>query len=104
MAQPDIELDTEALRRHAGMVDEAAAMSGEAAGAAAYLNLHDEVYGEWTGPLIVPWLNQLQDTASRELRNGADATSHLADLLRSVADGADITDGNAAQRLKRGPA
>ena len=103
MTQPDISLDSAALRQHAGMVDEAAAMCGEAAGGAAFLDLHDEVYGEWPGKLIVPLLNPVQDWALRELRSGADATARLAELLRAVADSADTTDGNAGRRLRHGP-
>src|SRR3954452_6689995 len=100
MTQPDIKLDSEALRAHARAVDEAAAMCGEAAGGAAYLDLHDEVYGQWPGKLFVPLINPFQDWALREIRQGTDATSHLAELLRSVADGVDLTDSAAAQRFR----
>jgi hypothetical protein len=103
MSQPDIKLDSEALRAHARMVDEAAAMCGEAASGAGYLDLHDEVYGEWPGKLFVPLINPAQDWALRELRQGTDATSHLAELVRSVADGADTTDSNAALRFREAP-
>jgi hypothetical protein len=102
MTQPDITLDSEALRAHARMVDEAAAMCGEATSGAAYLDLHDEVYGEWPGKLFVPLINPAQDWALRELRHGTDATSHLADLIRAVADDADTTDGAAARRFRDG--
>lgn len=103
MTQPDITLDADALRAQARMVDEAAAMCGEAAGAAAYLHLHDEVYGQWPGKLFVPLINSAQDWALREIRQGTDATTHLADLLRSVADGVDLTDSTAAQRFREAP-
>jgi hypothetical protein len=36
------------------------------------------------------------------MRTGADATSHLADLLRAVASDADSTDSNVARRFKEG--
>ncbi|WP_143162887.1 hypothetical protein [Couchioplanes caeruleus] len=75
-------------------------MFDEVKAAAGYLNLHDEVYGEWPGRLIVPLLNIAQDHAVDELSTGTDATSHLAQLLRSVADDADITDGAAARRIR----
>jgi hypothetical protein len=100
MTQPDIQLDTAALRAHARMVDEAADMCAEAAAGAGYIDLHDEVYGEWCGKLFVPLINPAQDWALRELRNGADATTHLAELLRAVADDADTTDSAAAQRFR----
>ena len=100
MSQPDIKLDAEALRGHARMVDEVAAMCDEAAAAAGHLNLRDEVYGEWPGRLIVPFLNVAQDHASSELRAGTDATSHLAQVLRAVADDATMTDHRAAGRLR----
>jgi hypothetical protein len=103
MTQPDIKLDSEALRAHARAVDEAAQMCGEASSGAAYLNLHDEVYGEWPGKLFVPLINPAQDGALRELRQGTEATSHLAELIRSVADDADTTDSNAAQRFRQAP-
>jgi hypothetical protein len=102
MTQPDITLDSAALRSHARMVDEAAAMCVEAAAGAGYLDLHDEVYGQWPGRLFVPLINPVQDWALRELRQGADATTHLADLLRAVADAADTTDGGAARRFREG--
>jgi hypothetical protein len=100
MTQPDVRIDSDALRAHARMVDEAGAMCGEAAAAAGYLNLHDEVYGAWCGPLVVPLLNIAQDWAFDELRQGADATAHLADVLRAVAADADTTDGAAARRIR----
>ena len=100
MTQPDISLDAETLRAHARIVEEVANMCGEAASAAGVLNLHDEVYGEWPGKLIVPFLNLAQDHASSVLCTGTDATSHLAQVLRAVADDATMTDGNAAQRIR----
>jgi hypothetical protein len=102
MTQPDIKLDSEALRAHARMVDEAAAMCGEATSGAAYLDLHDEVYGEWPGKLFVPLINPAQDWALRELRQGADAISHLAELIRAVAADADTADNTAARRFRDG--
>lgn len=100
MTQPDISIDSQALRGHARMIDEVADMCGEAFAAAGHLNLRDEVYGEWPGRLIVPLMNIAQDHAVQELRGGADATSHLADVVRAVADDADITDERAAQRVR----
>ncbi|GAA0471067.1 hypothetical protein Ade02nite_34380 [Paractinoplanes deccanensis] len=102
MTQPDIKLDAAALRAHARMVDEAGAMVGEAAAGAAHLDLHDEVYGEWPGRLFVPLINPAQDWALSEIRGGADATTHLAELLRAVADDADTTDQAAAERFRSG--
>jgi hypothetical protein len=98
---PDIQLDAEGLRAHAKMVDEAANMCGEAADGAAYIDLHDEVYGEWPGKLFVPLINPFQEYALREIRGGADATSHLAEVIRAVADDAAVTDGNAAERFMK---
>lgn len=100
MSQPDVRIDTEALRSHARMVDEAASMCDEAVAAGRYLDLHDEVYGEWCGKLFVPLINPAQDWALQELRSGVDATSHLAELLRSVAGSVDTTDGAVTQRLR----
>src|SRR3954451_15919018 len=103
MTQPDIMLDSDALRAHARMVDEAADMCGEATSGAAYLDLHDEVYGEWPGNLFVPLINPVQDWALPELRQGSEATSHVAELIRAVADDADTTDSAAAQRFREAP-
>src|SRR5262245_3924599 len=103
MTHPDIRLDSEALRAHARMVDEAAVMCGEAASGAAYLDVDDEVYGEWPGKLFVPLINPAQDWAFRELRQGTDATSHLAELVRSVAEAADLTDSAVARRITEAP-
>ncbi|GAB1641466.1 hypothetical protein [Krasilnikovia sp. MM14-A1259] len=100
MTQPDLSIDTDGVRSHARMVDQVADMVDEARAAAGFLDLHDEVYGEWPGKLIVPLLNIPQDYASRELRNGTDATMHLADVIRSVANSVDITDTDAAQRIR----
>lgn len=102
MTQPQIRIDTVAVRRHAQSVDDVARMCDEAASAAGYLDLHDEVYGHFAGPFIAPLLNMAQDAVGRELRQGADATAHLADLLRAVADNNDATDGTAAQRFRAG--
>lgn len=101
MTQPDIKLSTDEVRRHARMVDEAAAMCQEAVGGAQYVDLHDEAYGVLCSPLFLPLVQPLQDWALRELRSGADATGHLAELLRALADNVDITDADAAARLAR---
>jgi hypothetical protein len=100
MSQPDIEIDVTALRDHARMVDEAASMCDEAVAGAHYVDLHDEVYGVLCSPLALSFINPLQDLAVRELRTSADATSHLADLLRTVAASNDVTDSHAAQRFR----
>jgi hypothetical protein len=102
MTQPDIKVDSEALRAHARMVDEAAAMVGEATSGAMYLDLRDEVYGEWPGRFFVPLINPAQDWALRELRRGTDATGHLAELVRAVADDADTTDSAVGRRFRGG--
>lgn len=102
MTQPDIELSTAEVRRHAQNVDQAAAMCQEAVGGAEYIDLHDEVYGQWCSPLFLPLIQPGQDWALREIRNGVDATAQLAELLRALARNVDITDGAAAQRLTEG--
>jgi hypothetical protein len=102
MTQPDIELSTDEVRQHARMVEEAATMCREAAAGADYVDLHDEVYGVLCSPLFLPIVNPLQDIAAREIQNGAEATAHLAVLLRTMADNVDITDSEAARRLKGG--
>lgn len=98
----DIYLDSAALRQHAKMVDEAARMAGEATSGAEYIDMHDEVYGVLCSPLALPFLQPLQDWAVRELKTGADATAHVAELLRAVADDSDMTDDNVAGRFKAG--
>lgn len=95
----DIKLSTEEVRRHAGMVDEAAAMLQEATAGAEYVDLHDEVYGMLCSPLILPLLNVVQDLATTEIRNGTDATTHIAGQLRIMAENVDITDSEAARRI-----
>jgi hypothetical protein len=84
------------------MVDEAARMCDEAVAAAHHVDLHDEVYGMLCSPLALPFINPLQDWALQAMRQGMGATSHLAELLRAVADDADTTDGNAARRFRDG--
>ncbi|ROT26788.1 type VII secretion target [Micromonospora sp. HM5-17] len=102
MTGPEIRLSTGEVRRHARMVDEAGAMVEEAKAGAKHVNLHDEVYGVLCSPLFVPLINPLQDWAVTEIRNGAEATKHLAELLRALADNTDITDQAAANRLRAG--
>jgi hypothetical protein len=102
MTQPDIKLDSAALRSHATMVDEAAHMCDEAASAAKYVDGQDGAYGLLCGRLVGLYMNPLQDWALRELRSSADATAHLAQLVRAVADDADTTDATAAQRFRTG--
>ncbi|MGI5146267.1 type VII secretion target [Plantactinospora sp. CA-294935] len=96
----DIRLPTAEVRKHAQMVDEAGRMCGEAAAGAEYVSLHDEVYGILCSPLFLPIIDPLSDHALTEIRNGADATTHLAELLRALADNVDITDGAAATRIR----
>ncbi|MEQ4306080.1 hypothetical protein ABNF97_32630 [Plantactinospora sp. B6F1] len=96
----DIRLSTGEVRKHARMVEEAGRMYGEAAAGAEYVDLHDEAYGILCSPLFLPYINPLQSFALTEIRNGADATTHLAELLQALADNVDITDGAAATRIK----
>ncbi|MBU2668329.1 hypothetical protein KOI35_32935 [Actinoplanes bogorensis] len=96
----DVYIDSEGVRRHASMVDEAGRMCDEATAGAQYIDLHDEVYGILCSPLVLPLVQPLQDWAISELKNGADATAHVAELLRAVAADADTTDGNAARMIK----
>ena len=102
MTQPDIKLDAAGLRRHAAMVDEVARMCDEATSAAAYVNGQDGAYGLLCGRLVGLYMNPLQDWALRELRAGAEATAHLAQMVRSVADDTDTTDSTVAQRFRTG--
>jgi Excreted virulence factor EspC, type VII ESX diderm len=102
VTQPDVRLDSAALRNHARMVDESAYMCDEAVAGAQYVDLHDEVYGLLCSSLALTFINPLQEWALRELRTGVDATSHLAELLRAVADDADVTDDTAARRFRGG--
>jgi hypothetical protein len=102
MTQPDIEVSAEAIRKHALAVDEAATMFQEAAAGAAYVDMHDEVYGVLCSPIFLPFLNPLQDNALTEMKSGADATRHLAELLRAVAADYDLTDSEAARRFQKG--
>ncbi|MBL7258194.1 type VII secretion target [Paractinoplanes lichenicola] len=98
----DVYIDSAALRAHAKMVDEAARMCDEATAGAEYVDLHDEVYGLLCSPLALPFIQPLQDFALQELKTGADATAHVAELLRAVSDDADMTDSNVAGRFKAG--
>ncbi|MGI5213083.1 type VII secretion target [Plantactinospora sp. CA-290183] len=100
MTSPDIKLATAEVRQHSKMVEEAAEMCREATAGAEYLDLHDEVYGILCSPLFLPILNPIQERAVSEIRSGAEATAHLAELLRALADNVDITDGAAAERIR----
>ena len=102
MTRPDIEVTADGIRKHALTVDEAAAMLQEAASAAAYVDMHDEVYGILCSPIFLPFLNPVQENAVTEIKSGADATAHLAELLRAVAADYDLTDSEAARRFRVG--
>lgn len=102
MTQPDIKLSSTEVREHAKAVDEAARMCDEAVAGAEYIDLHDEVYGVLCSPLFLPLIQPLQDYALAEIRSGADATGHLAELLRSMADNVDLSDTDAARRFQTG--
>ena len=58
------------------------------------------MYGVLCSPLFVPLINPLQDWAVSDINNGAEATAHLAELLRALADNNDTTDRAAAERIQ----
>ncbi|MEV0895567.1 hypothetical protein [Actinoplanes sp. NPDC049802] len=100
MAEPLLHLDTDALTGHANKVDSHAERLAEVAGAASHLDQQDEIYGEWPSILILPMLNIAQEDAVQELRDGADTTSNLADLVRALTVDVNLTDAEAAQVLR----
>ncbi|MEU4424629.1 type VII secretion target [Actinoplanes sp. NPDC024001] len=100
MTQPHLDLAPDGLRAHARLVDEAATMCDEAVSGAEYLDLRGEVYGQFCGRFVVGLLNPLEDWALQELRQGRDATQHLADLVRAIADTVAVTDEAAARQIR----
>ena len=99
MAEPELHLDVDAVSRHAVDVDDLAEKLLEVMSAAAHLDQQDEIYGEWPSKLIMPFLDDAQEQAVREMRAGTDATSHLADLLRAITVEIGLTDVEAATVL-----
>ncbi|GGK73756.1 type VII secretion target [Mangrovihabitans endophyticus] len=99
MTQPDIKLSAEAVRRHAGAVDETADMIDEGLAGAAHVQASAESYGTLVGPQFTGLLNPFQDHAIGEIRQAATATQRLADTLRAMAADFDLSDAQAARRI-----
>lgn len=99
MTQPDVELSSDEVRRHAGAVDEISTMIDEGLAGAAYVRAGAESYGLLVGPQLSAALSPFQDHAIGELKRAVSTTQALADTLRAVADDFDLSDGNAAHRL-----
>ncbi|OJF14852.1 type VII secretion target [Couchioplanes caeruleus] len=99
MTQPDIELSSGAVRKHAGAVDGVADMLNEALAGAAYVQASAESYGKMVGGLFTGILNPFQDRSIGEMKNAVSATQGLADALRAMADDFDMTDAEAARRI-----
>ena len=98
MTQPGIQINSEAMRRHARVVDETSTMIDAGAQAGAWVRASNDAYG-----LMFGWfaarLNPTQDDLVGGIKEAATAAQTLADLLRATADDMDITDENAAHRL-----
>jgi hypothetical protein len=99
MAALELRLDVDAVSHHATEVDALTDKLSEVASAAAHLDQQDEIYGEWPSKLILPFLNDAQEQAVQQTRAGAEATSHLADLLRALTIDISLTDHEAAAVL-----
>lgn len=100
MTQPDIQLSTSEVRRHGSVIDDVAVLYREAADAAAHVDMHDEVYGVLCSPMFLPLIKGLETLTSWEIARAAKATSHLAELMRILADSIDRTDAAAAERIQ----
>ena len=100
MTQPHLRVDPDGLREHAHLVDEVAAMCGEAVAGAEHLEMHGAVYGEFCSRFVLGFLNPLEDRVLQDLREGRDATQHLADLVRAIAGDIAVTDEDAARRIR----
>lgn len=74
-------------------------MLDEAIAGAAYVRASNESYGLLVGPMFTSLLNPFQDFAIDQIKHAAVATTTLADLLRSMATGFDLSDADAARRL-----
>ncbi|MBB2940633.1 hypothetical protein FB565_000337 [Actinoplanes lutulentus] len=100
MSHPEFHLDVGILGEHARMVDGVAEMLDAVTAAVGHLRLDSGVYGEWPGPFITGFLGIAQDQAIQDTRSATDATSHLADLLRSISVNVTLTDDEAARELR----
>lgn len=99
MTQPDINIDTDSVHRHATQVDETADKIDQAAQAGAWIRASNESYGMLYGAMFTSVLNPQQDNLVGGIRDAVTATQALADLLRATAADLDTSDGNAARRL-----
>ncbi|RZU48482.1 excreted virulence factor EspC (type VII ESX diderm) [Krasilnikovia cinnamomea] len=99
MTQPDIRINSDAVRRHAGMVDEFGTMIDEAAQAGGWVRASNDAYGLLYGSVFTGVLNPIQDGTIGAIRDAVTATQSLADLLRATAGDMDTSDDNAARRL-----
>jgi hypothetical protein len=98
MTQPDIHINSDAVRKHSRAVDETANRIDKGAQAGAWVRASNDAYG-----LMFGWyahrLNPSQDDLIGAIREAVTATQSLADLLRTTADDMDLTDEAAARRL-----
>lgn len=99
MTQPDIDIDTGSVRRHASQVDETGTKIDEAAQAGAWIRASNESYGILYGPVFTGALNPRQDSIVGAMKDAVSATQTLADLLRATANDLDTSDTNAARLL-----
>lgn len=100
MTQPNIKLSSEAVRRHAGAVDEVADMIDECLAGAAHVQASVDSYGQLAGGLFTSILNPFQEHAIGELKSAVSASQALADTLRAMAADFDMTDAEAARRIE----
>jgi hypothetical protein len=100
MTQPDVNVSPEAMIAHSRAVEETAAMLAEAQAGAAYVGMHDEVYGKLCGHLIVARLDPLQEDAIKGLAMAVEATQGLAEKVRAMARNLIETDQSSASKIE----
>jgi hypothetical protein len=72
------DVDPEALRDHARHLDTVAALVDEAVEAAEAVSADESAFGLLVGPMLTPWVNQVE-------QGGVDATRHAAESVRATA-------------------
>ncbi|GAA2464899.1 type VII secretion target [Winogradskya humida] len=100
MSQPNIEISTESVLRHANAVDDIADMINDGLVGASEVQASASSYGVLVGPLFTSLLNPFQDHAVGELKASVTATQALADTLRAMAGDFALTDQEVARRLE----
>ncbi|GIJ25139.1 hypothetical protein Vqi01_03010 [Micromonospora qiuiae] len=101
VGEPGFDVDGQALRQHAGSVDEVAEMVDQCRRAAGSVQLGRHAYGRLC-QLIPSLLDPVQQATVNALNEATDALQRTADDLRATANRYESGDQNVAAIFGRG--